>query len=230
MNIKKSDSVKELTTKQSVIGYWNKEWRENPDELSSPGAFMAFTRLHADLTQVTQVLDVGCGKYGTACDLDYADNQIQKSMVNLDVSSEALMLAKRHKSRSRSTFEYIQGNATQLCFRSASFDMVTTFATISLLGREYIYALQDMWRVTRNYLVFDVTYKGTLPPEQGEPIQRISLDERGIKKALASLSPKPTDVVTHTFTLGELAALDGDGPLYYKDQSRKVAIIVLLRK
>src|SRR5271157_5151613 len=169
MGITKQKTVDELTANQSAE-FWDREWRESPYRMSTLWSGFALDWTNKDLTQIRSVLDVGCGDCSTVCAFDF--DGIQRHIICLDISSEALELAKQNNGHSNSSFDFVQGSATDIRFPGNSFDMVTSFEMITLLGDAYIGALNEMWRVTRGYLVFNVTYKGFAPQEL------VSLDER----------------------------------------------------
>lgn len=216
----------EQATKQSV-DFWDRKWIEDSGCLISSWARLAFDWLDIDLTQVKQVLDVGCGERSTSYALD---SDVPKHMISLDISSSALRLAKGHNDGP--SFEYAQSNATSLPFRKNSFDMVTAFETLTLLGDAYINAIHEMWRVTRGYLLFNVTYNGGMPIGQIGIIQRISLDERETVKLLATLSPRPREADVYALTF------DSDWNLreyhhhqwIYSEDDEVARILVMARK
>jgi SAM-dependent methyltransferase len=220
MDISNQKSAEKPIAK-NLVDAWNRAWRTVPEKMNSSVSLKALKWSEADLTKVEQTLDVGCGEYGTSWILGLDD--AKRHVINLDLSSVALRSArkielqrvkqqqehlkqrkhvKRQKGHKGSASdhkeflsEYVQGSATNLPFRNESFDMVTAFDTIPLLGNAYMYALREMWRVTDNHIIFNVTYKGMA--RDGF----ISLDENELADMLAAFSSKPT---MQTFTLGEI--------------------------
>ena len=230
MTTGKSRTGREPTVEQ-FASFWNEKWTECSEHMGDSSLpSMAFNLLKIDTTQAKLVLDVGCGEYGTAYAMDR--DKISRHIVQLDISTVALKLAKQHGSNNGSTFDYVQSIATKLPFPNNSFDMVTAFETVTLLGKAYPEAIREMWRITRDYMIFNVTYKGPLLTKgriEGI-LQLAGFYEDGTRKMLAALSPK--EVRLRTVTVDEFAnwGVPQYHQTHYENGDDKMTIIAMARK
>jgi SAM-dependent methyltransferase len=123
--------------------YWDESWLNSPsDNINS----IMQSMLRQDDIAKERVLDVGCGS------LDFTAFSSAKKFIGLDISIEALMLAKAFDRN------LVLGTAENLPFRSNSFDLVISTDTITVLGRDYYKGLEEIVRVAKKEIVFNVAH------------------------------------------------------------------------
>lgn len=211
-----------------IARFWDGAWTDRFERMSTTWPSVAFGTLGIDLSNVRLVLDVGCGENCLSSSMNR--DGINRHVVGIDISDVALTLAKQQNRPGETKFTFVQGDATKLPFESNSFDMVTAFDVITLMGPAYIRALKEMWRVTKEYLIFNVSHRELGPTEAIGGLRPISLDENKINEMLLRLSPR--HMQTCTFTLDDFVYWNT--PVrehsYLRDGDKKLAILALARK
>jgi SAM-dependent methyltransferase len=123
--------------------YWDESWLNRPsDNINS----IMQSMLRQDDIAKERVLDVGCGS------LDFTAFSSAQNFIGLDISIEALMLAKAFDRR------LVLGTAENMPFRSNFFDLVISIDTVTVLGKDYYKGLEEITRVAKKEIIFNVAH------------------------------------------------------------------------
>ncbi|HIH50186.1 MAG: class I SAM-dependent methyltransferase [Candidatus Micrarchaeaceae archaeon] len=126
--------------------FWDLQWKERLHGMANTSAFNLF---RVDDIRGKSVLDVGCG------DVKYPKLEaLAGDFTGADISINALSCAKERDSRRK----LVVCDAENLPFGSDTFDSVCSTDTLTLLGEGWYKALEEMRRVTRGVVVFNVSH------------------------------------------------------------------------
>lgn len=205
--------------------FWDSKWKRNGYEMTNTSACFLFRE---DDIKGKKILDVGCGNVKHS-----VLESLAGSFTGVDISINALRDPKAWDDK-RKLFVC---DAEELPFRANRFDSTFSTDTIPLLGSGYYKALEEMKRVTKDVIVFDVTHvddpKTSLAHEpemkgaelvHGESCMilkmpdmpdRVYFDESMIRSVLEKLDLIPESIIT--LTANEVGRL---GVSYYKQRYR----------
>lgn len=155
----------------NVREFWEKVWLEPHGASSSLYFFF-------DVNSSELILDVGCGDW--ACAFSLLDKS--EMAIGCDVAYNALRRAKHYARSYENKTDFVQCDARYLPFRDNAFDRVVSIETITLIGDGYRRVFEEVRRVTKKYVSFDVNHKETTPEVKGLSV--IAFDEEGLKKLL----------------------------------------------
>jgi len=215
-----------------MLEFWNKEWREEPMRIISVWSQLAssWQGIDIDQKQIKRALDVGCGS-GWGCS-SFFDFGAHGHAVGFDISETALEAA-AHRTKGYHTSEYAfaLGDAVRLPFRDSSFDLVFSFDMLTLAGKECTKMIEEMWRVTGNYLLFNIGYSDRHRHRTIEGVLRTaSLNERKAKKIVSRLAPEQASICAVTYDEFENWGQPIYSQRHSKEGERKMALLILLRK
>jgi SAM-dependent methyltransferase len=162
--VNKSKAVKAET-------YWNEVWSLDPLGNHMP---LLTHHLNLQISRGKKVLEVGCGPMHTTKAywvLDDSDDPKRpkirdKVFVGVDISSVALECASKNFPKG----QYIKASATSLPFDSNSFDIVSSFDTLSALGADATKAFTEFVRVAKEGIVLSVTHSDYYIRRENAPV------------------------------------------------------------
>jgi len=159
--------------------FWEEEWEKGDSSIAS-----TFYAMLKPPETPGKVLDVGCGDWAYA-ECFYSKNNFT---VGCDIAYNALKKAKHNSSRYKYKVDFVQCDVRYLPFRENSFDNVLAIEMITLTGQYYKNVLEEMYRVTKDDFLFNVTHIESLPREEwnGE-IERVAFDENDLKNLIQTL-------------------------------------------
>jgi len=203
----------------NVREFWEKVW------LKPHGASSSLYLLF-DVKPSEVVLDVGCGDWAYA----YSLLDKSKMAVGCDISYNALKQAKYYARDYKNKTDFVQCDARYLPFRDNAFDRVVSFETITLIGDGYKKVFEEMRRVTKKYVTFDVNHKETAPRAEEEGLSVVTFDEAELKKLLDEVG-----LSIESMEVYDRETIDNLGlPIYeweyVPDGDKKRAIFVTARK
>lgn len=166
--------------------FWEKAW-SGPSGASTT----RYSMLHTDPSEL--ILDVGCGDWRFAGYM-LSDS---KMVIGCDVSHNALMGAKNNSEWYRKKTGFVQCDAKYLPFRDNVFDRVVSVETMTLVGKDCRKVVEEMKRVTKRYLTFNVNHKETPPPKNGD-LDKVTFSEEELKKLLEDMGLKIEAFDTYT--------------------------------
>ena len=143
------------------------------------------------VTETTDLLDVGCGTGYTAC-------QIAKKygcrVVGIDISENMIARATERAQKENLEIEFQIADVTQLPFEDQSFDVVIMESFLNILGKADIIskALDEISRVTRSggrVGANEVFADESTPPELLEHIRELLKGTMGPGQGLAQFTP-----------------------------------------
>jgi ubiquinone/menaquinone biosynthesis C-methylase UbiE len=200
--------------------FWEKEWLDSTDIAST-------YYLMLELPQLEKALDIGCGDWKYA-EFFYSKNDFT---VGCDIAFNALKKAKDNSSLHKQKIDLVQCDARYLPFRENSFDGVVSVETLTLTGQDHRKVLDEMYRVTRDYLNFNVTHAESLPREkQKAEIDRVAFDENELIVLIKSLSLERFSISVLTESEVENLGVPFYHQVYVPDGDKKKVIWVVARK
>jgi len=186
----------------NIREYWEKEWLRHPGKLVS--SFYSYL-YSISINASEAILDVGCG------DWKFADPLLKRGkwIVGCDISSNALKRAQKNVKSYENKTDLVQCDARYLPFRDNAFERVVSVEALSLIGDDYEKVFEEMRRVTKRYITFNVSHKEelyTLRERRREnslkSLKYIVFDEREIEMLLGKLGLIVE--VMRVFTKGEM--------------------------
>jgi ubiquinone/menaquinone biosynthesis C-methylase UbiE len=152
--------------------FWDGEWRKYTEMSSTNGPITSWAIAKSDLRNI---LDIGCGdlKFGAVFGKD-------RQVVCIDISEVALEKAQEYIARWSigGSIKLVQADSSEIPLMDNSFDAVISQDTMTLLGNEFQQTLNEMVRVSRDYVVFNVTHIDSRPTNPVEGIELRCFDER----------------------------------------------------
>ncbi len=116
-------------------------------------------QIQTGLGRSARILELGCGI------ISPGDPRIGRDelFIGVDISKVALDESKSNFSEGR----FIVASGARMPFKSASFDTVVSFETLSILGRDFSSAISEMIRVSGRRVVFTLGHEDYFTKELG---------------------------------------------------------------
>jgi ubiquinone/menaquinone biosynthesis C-methylase UbiE len=207
-----------------LVRFWDNEWTTRKNDLYSTWPDVALRTSKIDTDKINTILDVGCGEQDISI---YMDDKVH--VIGLDISFAGLKLAKCRSNQNRISF--VQAVSTDLPFKDSSFDAVVSFDTITLTGHDHLKSIEEMYRVSRDYIIFNVSHEDSHSFKTIDGIMMpLAFNEQQVSDALKGMHLK--ELQLEIFTINEFYNLGQ--PIYqrmnFQDGDKKLGILAIARK
>ncbi len=129
--------------------FWDSVWSESPDDVASLLGYGLIADFDLETLQDKSVLDVGCGNF-----IYSRIPEIASRFIGVDISFVGLVNGREYLKNSF----LVQASAFALPFASRSVDYTVSMEVLPLLGENYVDALREMARVSREGMIFTVKH------------------------------------------------------------------------
>jgi ubiquinone/menaquinone biosynthesis C-methylase UbiE len=221
-----------MATSKELAQYWDSKWEDSPDMADNSWIQIAYSIFDIESEKFQKMLDVGCGSAENYERYFTEKDGTHRQIVGIDISNTAIRFA-RENNAGIDSFMFEVGDGTALRFGDNSFDIVTAFDFLTSTGSAYMTALNEMWRVTNDYMIFNVTHKDLGAPDTlDDVLHLVSLNEREVEGIFMQLSPLPRYSEMRTFTFDEIYNRGHGEWEHHKtvNGERNIAILALARK